>query len=227
VSDDGEEILGVVGRAFDAYIAVFATCAFAFFTVKWIEAAIAAEEWGFAAGLSLVLLALMAIVARAASMVAAILVGSNGKLVLQTRSPNVGERIKGYVLLTRSTILPGLLCVRLVCQEGHWTWMDTFKTKVRWSTEIRERPETTDEGHRLPFEFDTPADLPGTGGQGNEPRYDWCVEVASAWTRRVFCAFELKIFGPLTEAGRALKEVQRRHDESVQRMREVMKAARN
>ena len=224
---DSEEILGVVGRAFDAYVTAVVTIGLSFVGIKWLEIAIEEEHWGFAAAIGAVLLVLMSGVAHAASLVAAVLVGSNGKLVLKTRSPNVGDRIEGYVLLTRSTIFPGPLCVRLVCQEGRWTWRDTFKTKVRWSAEIREYPDSRPDGHRVEFGFDTPPDLPGTGGQGNGPRYDWFVEVASAWTRRVFCAFELKIFGPLTEAGRALKEVQRRHDESVRRMREVMKAARN
>jgi len=211
---DSEEILGVVGRAFDAYITAVFFAGLLFFSMKWLEVAISNEDWWFAGAIGLVLLAMMAGVARGASRVAAVLVGSNGKLVLETPSPNVGETIKGYVLLTPSTIFPGLLCVRLVCEEGRWTWRDTFKTKVRWSAEIRERPEKSDEGHRLPYEFDTHADLPGTGGQGQEPRHDWFVEVASAMTHRVFCTFELKIFGPLTEAGRALKQARRRHPEA-------------
>lgn len=209
MSDD-QEILEMVGQAFDVCVAAVLTVAFLFFGALWLEIFVQNEAWVAAGVTGVVVLFLMANVARAVSAVVPVVVRSNGKLVLQTRSPNVGERIKGYVLLKRSTIFPGLLCVRLLCQEGRWTGPHKFKEKTRWSAEIRERPDKLPEGYRLAFEFETPGDLPGSGGRGNEPQIGWIVEVASAMTGRVFCAFELHIFGPLTEAGRALKAAEKR-----------------
>ena len=207
---EAHERLEYVATVFDRVAQVVLIGIFLTVAAIWMSIFLEAEDWWAAGGLGLVVLVLMSGLAHYARLVAAVLLSSDGGVVLNTRSANVGETIEGHVRMGWGTIRPGTLRVQLLCREGAWRSSGGVKWRTLWMAEQRQEAEDTPEGYRVPFRFEIPGHLPGTAWKNGPPRpVSWGIELVSPFTLRTVESHEVQIFGPLSEAGRALKTAMR------------------
>jgi hypothetical protein len=161
------------------------------------------EEWILFGAIAALDLSFMLVLANHVQWFLEAIRGPGGKLALARKATNAGEPFEGHVLLPKGSILTGVLRVRLVCDISK---NNGEKWSEHWVGEQRVRPDDTLDGPRVQFSIPTQPDSPATG-PAKEPwtSYQWRLEVLSGITGNLLCEFDVRMYGPLSEAGRAFK----------------------